>query len=149
MLSRTHIAIGIFFAFLLLPSISHPLAFSVTLLISSLLPDIDSPISFLGKYKFFSVLQTFLHHRGVLHSLTTAVILSLVVSIIFPTLALGFFLGYAVHLIADSFTIEGIAPFWPLRGRLSWKLKTGGYTENVMLVIFIMFDILLIIRYFS
>jgi membrane-bound metal-dependent hydrolase YbcI (DUF457 family) len=149
MLSRTHFVIGILFLFAFVDSVSNPVIFSFFLLLSSMMPDIDSPISYLGKKKIFSPIQSLVNHRGVLHSLTTAFLVSILLSLLMPSAALGFFLGYSIHLIADSFTIEGIAPFWPLRGRLSGKLKTGGLFENILFVVISLLDILLIIRYFS
>ncbi|MEK6919206.1 MAG: metal-dependent hydrolase [Nanoarchaeota archaeon] len=149
MLSRTHFVIGLLFVMIFLPSTSHPWIFSFAMIISSLIPDIDSPMSLFGKNKVFSPLQSLVNHRGLIHSLTLAFILSLLLSLIFPSAALGFFLGYSIHLLADSFTIEGVSPFWPLRGRISWKLKTGGYFENAFFVVISLFDILLIIRHFS
>lgn len=149
MLSRTHFVIGLLFVMAFVDSVSNPITFSLALIIASLIPDIDSPLSLLGKNKVFSPLQSIVSHRGLLHSLTLAFLLSVLLSLIFPSAALGFFLGYAVHLFSDSFTIEGISPFWPLKGRLGWKLKTGGYIENIFFVVISLVDILLIIRYFS
>jgi membrane-bound metal-dependent hydrolase YbcI (DUF457 family) len=46
---------------------------------------------------------------------------------LFPVIALGFFLGYGLHLFADSFTKEGITPFYPFsRMKSSGGITTGG-----------------------
>ncbi len=148
MLSRTHFVISAFFIFLLIPHVSNPLIFSIIFLVAGLLPDIDSPFSLFGKNKFVKPIQSFVTHRGVFHSVTLAFIVSLLISLVFPSLALGFFLGYSLHLLADSFTIEGISPFWPLTNRLSWRLKTGGFVENIIFLVFMVVDVLFMIKYF-
>lgn len=149
MLSRTHFVVGLLFVMLFIGSVSNPIIFSLSLIIATLLPDIDSPSSLLGKNNAFSPLQSVVPHRGLLHSVTLAFLISIILSLFLPVAALGFFLGYSIHLLADSFTIEGISPFWPLKKRVSWRLKTGGYFENVLFVIISFIDILLLIMYFS
>ena len=148
MLSRTHFVISAFFIFLIIPHVYNPIIFSITFLIAGLLPDIDSPFSLMGKNKFVKPIQSFVTHRGVFHSVTLAFVVSLLISLVFPGIALGFFLGYSLHLLSDSFTIEGISPFWPLKNRLSWRLKTGGLVENIIFLFFIIVDVLLTIKYF-
>ena len=85
MLSRTHFVISLLFLMIFVPSVSHPVIFSVFLVFSSLIPDIDSPSSFLGKNKFFSPVQSIVPHRGVLHSLTLAFLLSIILSLFLPS----------------------------------------------------------------
>jgi len=149
MLSRTHFAMSLLFLIILIPHVSSPVIFSIVFLVAGLLPDIDSPMSFFGKRKIFSPIQSLVNHRGMFHSITFAFIVALIISLVFPVLALGFFLGYALHLVADSFTIEGIAPFWPLGNRLSWRLKTGGIFEVIIFFVIIALDIILLLRYLS
>jgi membrane-bound metal-dependent hydrolase YbcI (DUF457 family) len=46
---------------------------------------------------------------------------------------LAFWLGYAVHLIADSLTISGAPLLWPMKKKFGLRLfKTGGITENLI-----------------
>ena len=61
----------------------------------------------------------------------------------FPILALGFFLGYGLHLFADSFTRDGIRPFYPFKKKTSGRLRTGSKLEASVLVIFIIASSLL------
>ncbi|PIN89212.1 hypothetical protein COU61_03165 [Candidatus Pacearchaeota archaeon CG10_big_fil_rev_8_21_14_0_10_35_13] len=145
MLWKTHLAIGIFFMFIFLPVISQDVMFSVSLIVASLLPDIASPSAFFGKGKDSVSSQAVSKNRGVLHSFTLAFLATVVISLFFPTMALGFFLGYSVHLFSDSFTTRGIQPFWPLKGKNSWKLRTGGYTETSIFIGFLIGDLLLLL----
>lgn len=145
MLIKTHLAIGIFGILLLLPFVEGKLIFIIITLIATLLPDIDSAYSILGQKKMFMFLQFFVKHRGILHSFTFLTLLTIIFLFFVPQIALGFFLGYSIHLFADSFTKDGIVLFYPFKAKSSWKIKTGGKIETVVLVIFLMIDILLIL----
>jgi membrane-bound metal-dependent hydrolase YbcI (DUF457 family) len=61
----------------------------------------------------------------------------------FPIIAFPFFLGYGTHLIVDSWTIEGIIPFWPLRYSLKGNVRTGGAFENILFYFFVIADFVL------
>mgnify|MGYP001574918112 FL=1 len=148
MLFKTHVVVAIFVMLLFLPNISREFIFIPTLLISTILPDIDSAFSTLGKSKGFRPLQMFTKHRGFLHSFTFCIIVSLTLTFFFPVLALPFFLGYSVHLSLDSLTIEGIQPFWPNKKTLSWRIRTSGMTETTLFFTFTLADAALIILFF-
>ena len=113
MLFKTHIAIAIFAIILFSPLVNNPLSFAIVALIATALPDADSPFSKAGRSIPGKVVQSVTKHRGMLHSLTFCLIVAIILSVFMPSLAFGFFLGYSVHLIADSFTKMGITPFWP------------------------------------
>ena len=75
--------------------------------IGSLFPDIDSHKSALGRYIYLPV-----SHRTWTHSFISVLLL-------FPLLFAGFigiffFLGYVLHLLADSVSAGGICWFYPL-----------------------------------
>lgn len=149
MLIRTHLAIVVLVILLLLPQVSNDYLFIGVALLASFIPDIDIPFSKLGSWKIFRFLQFFVKHRGVLHSLTIAILTSIIIAIFFPAAAFAFFVGYSVHVFADSFTKEGVEPFWPMRGKSTGWIRTGGYIETVVFVVFILIDILaLILLYF-
>ena len=149
MLIRTHLAITLFFILLLLPVIDAKLVFVGVALLATFIPDIDSRFSTIGQKKIARLLQIFTKHRGMIHSFTFLLTITLVLVLFFPVVALGFFLGYASHLFADSFTKEGIAPFWPLKQRTSGFIRTGGYIETIFFVSLILIDILaLLFLYF-
>ena len=149
MLIRTHLTISAFFVLLLLPVVEHKLIFSLFVLISSFMPDIDSRFSVAGRPKIARILQFFTKHRGITHSFTFLIFTTLLFVLFFPIIALPFFLGYGLHLLADSFTLAGIKPFYPYRKITKGKIKTGGKSEIIILSFFIIADLLLLIREIS
>ena len=80
--------------------------------------------------------------------MTVSVFFALVFAFYIPVLALPFFAGYSIHLLADSFTIEGIKPFWPLQRVLEGKIHTGGTIEEGIFFTFILIDVLLFVGWF-
>jgi len=148
MMYRTHIAIGLFLAFLFMPSVKFKIIFLPIILICSLLPDIDCTHSYLGKHRIFRPLQWVIKHREFLHSFTFCYLLTLLLVLYFPIFALPFFLGYGGHLFADAFTIEGIKPFWPKEEKMEGKIKTGGKIEVILFYTISIVDLLLLIRFF-
>ncbi len=143
MLFKTHLAFGVLFILLFLPRVDYKFTFIVIALIATLLPDIDQGYSKVGHHKLFRPLQFFVKHRGVMHSLTICFLISLVLAYFPFTVqwALPFFLGYGLHLFADSFTREGIQPFWPYNGVSKGFLKTGSYTETMILITLLVVDV--------
>jgi len=142
---RTHFSIAILAILLFLPQINNKIIFIFTALIATLLPDIDTAFSTLGKEKVFRFLQFFVRHRGFIHSFTFAIVISIIIAFFLPIVSLGFFLGYGIHLFADSFTREGIMPFWPYKGVSKWHIKTGGLVETSVFVVFLLLDLLVLI----
>lgn len=145
MLIRTHLAIAVFVILLFVLHVNNPLVFVVVTLIATMLPDVDSAFSTLGKGKHWRILQFFAEHRGPIHSFTFCIIIAIVLSFFFPTLAFGFFLGYGTHLFVDSFTKEGIVAFWPYDKKSNGPLKTGGVLESSVFLIFLLVDVFLAI----
>lgn len=148
MIKRTHLLIGLAFALLFLPNVNNKFIFFPVVLICSLLPDIDSPSSYFGHNKIFRPLQWVSQHRGVLHSFTACIIGSAALAFFVPILALPFFLGYASHLVADSFTREGITPFWPWNRTSNGPIITGGNSEYPVFIGFLIINAILFLRLF-
>jgi membrane-bound metal-dependent hydrolase YbcI (DUF457 family) len=148
MMFKTHLAIGMAVAIYFLPWVTNKLLFIPVVLIASVLPDIDSGFSNLGRRKMSRPLQWFVEHRGVIHSYTTCVVLTLVFMFFYPIIALPFFLGYSFHLFADSFTIQGIKPFWPFKWKSKGYLNTGGKIEDVVFFTFVIIDLVLVVLLF-
>jgi len=148
MLLRTHLAFSAFFVLYFLPFVNSKMAFLVMAIIGTLIPDIDLMHSYVGKRWYFRPIQWFVKHRGIIHSLTFAVVISIIIAIYFPVLAFGFFLGYASHLIGDAITIEGIRPFWPLRSESLGRMRVGGIGEKTLFYVLVLIDILMIVRFF-
>jgi len=149
MLLRTHLAITVFFVLLFLPHISNPAVFIITALVATLLPDIDSAHTSIGSNPLARLLTFFSKHRGVFHSLTFCIIIALVFAIWLPIPAFGFFLGYSMHILADSFTKEGVMPFWPVRRVSSWHFNTGGMTETIAFIALILVDLVTAVIIFT
>src|SRR6056297_406994 len=119
MLLRTHFAISIFAILLLINSVEGKLLFVLATLVFTAVPDIDSPNSKWGRRKIFRPLQFFVKHRGLFHSFSFLILISLFFLFLVPKLVLPFFLAYSLHLFADSFTKEGITLFYPFKKKLS------------------------------
>lgn len=141
MLLKTHLAISIFFILLFLPVVEYKILFIIVAIIATCLPDLDTRFSHIGRKKIFRIFQFFSKHRGMIHSYTFLLALTLFLVLFVPVLAFGFFLGYSLHLLADSFNPSGIRPFYPSKKESKWKIRTGGYTEIVILTIFVIVDL--------
>ncbi|MEK6844496.1 MAG: metal-dependent hydrolase [Nanoarchaeota archaeon] len=148
MLKKTHLAIGLALGLYFLPFVNHKLLFIPITLLASLFPDIDCATSTLGKRKIFRPIQMIFQHRGALHSYTFCVLFSLLFAFFYPVFALPFFLGYSFHLLADSFTVNGLRPLWPLKVVSRGFTKTGGAADRSMFWIFSIVSAFLFVRLF-
>ncbi|MEK6840508.1 MAG: metal-dependent hydrolase [Nanoarchaeota archaeon] len=144
MLWRTHLAIALAVALYFSNHVDKPLIFIPVVLISSFFPDIDSRFSHIGKKAIFRPVQWTASHRGIIHSYTLCILLSFLIALVYPVLALPFFLGYVSHLFADSFTSQGIRPFWPLKAVSRGAVTTGGKTDMVIFYTFVIIDLVLL-----
>lgn len=148
MINKTHLALASALMLLFLPHINNKFLFVPVILIASLLPDIDSASSQIGRRWFFRPLQWFLKHRGMIHSFTFCIIVSLLLAFFIPVLSLPFFLGYFSHLFADSLTIEGIRPFWPMKKEISGHMRTGSAVEEGVFLSLIFINVAIFISWF-
>lgn len=148
MLKRTHIAISLAAGLNLLPVVNNKWLFLPIVLIASFIPDIDSRFSSIGKYKIFRIFQIGSEHRGILHSYTFCILISFIFAFFYPIVAFPFFIGYSMHLLADSFTVRGIRPFWPLKTVSEGSITTGGKTEDVVFWVFVFVNVFLSIFLF-
>jgi len=149
MLYRTHFAISVMAILLFLAHVSNKVVFVVVALIATLLPDLDSPQSLLGRKKIAKPIQMISEHRGLFHSFTFLLLITLFFALFIPIIALPFFLAYSLHILADSFTHEGIRPFYPLKNSINGKIKTGGRYEFTILVTVLITDVVLFIVFLS
>ncbi len=148
MLFKTHVVMTLFSILFLIEHVQYKFAFVVVALIAGVLPDIDSGFSTLGKRAAFRPVQMLTLHRGLIHSFTLCIFLSLLLTAYFPIYALPFFLGYSVHLFADCFTVEGIRPLWPLKLESKGPLKVGSPLEEVLFIGFCIVDVVLLVGFF-
>lgn len=133
---------------LFLPHINNPWTFIIVAIVATLLPDIDTGFSSVGSNIFAKFITFFSKHRGMFHSLTFSIVCTALLVIFLPSLSLAFFLGYALHIFADSFTKEGVMPFWPWRQTSSWHFNTGGMTETAIFIGIVIADIVVAIFVF-
>lgn len=134
---------GIFAVLLFLGHVSNKLFFIGAVLVATILPDLDSGFSSWGRHLVFRPLQFFTKHRGIIHSFTTAAVLSIIIAIWWPVVSFGFFLGYCVHLLVDSFTFEGVQPFWPFEWKSKGFIHSGGRIEETIFLTMIFVNVLL------
>ncbi len=144
MLIRTHLSITLFFVLLFISVVEYKFAFVLVALFATFIPDADSKFSTLGKRKSLRILQFFIKHRGVMHSFSFLILVTLVLVLFFPIISLGFFLGYGIHLLADSFTVQGIRPFYPLKKKSYGRIKTGKRSETIVFVFFLVGNLMLL-----
>ena len=145
MLLRTHLALTVLVLTLFISQVNNKIPFLIVGLVATLLPDIDNGFSSIGKHKPFRFLQFFVRHRGIIHSFTFCIIVSIILSCFIPTISLAFFLGYGMHLFADSFTKEGIIPFWPFKKKSSGFIRTGSLSETSFFLFLVLFDLIAIV----
>jgi len=143
MLLKTHLAFAVLLIILFLKHINSKFVFVILVLIATVLPDLDSGFSSWGRHLIFKPLQFFTKHRGIIHSFTFAILASVLLAIFWPVAALGFFTGFSVHLICDSFTHDGIQPFWPFRAKSSGFITSGGRVEESLFFALSLVDIFL------
>lgn len=148
MIHKSHLAFASALMLLFLPHVNNKFIFVPVILIAGLLPDIDSESSRLGHSKLLKPFHWFVRHRGMIHSFTFCVVVSLIFAFFIPVLSLPFFLGYFSHLFADSLTIEGIRPFWPMKKEVSGHLRTGGAVEEGIFLGLIFVNVAIFISWF-
>lgn len=139
---KTHFAMTLFSVLFLIEHTHYKIAFFIVALIAGVMPDLGSGTK--GGLRFLR----FLGQGGLLHSLTFCILITIILAAYFPIYALPFFLGYSLHLFADSFTVEGIRPFWPLHYESKGPLKQGSSFESALFIGFCIVDFVLVINFF-
>ena len=140
---KTHLAVSLFVLLLLLPKYGG-WAFIVFFLLGTIMPDIDTSTSFIGK-RFRAFGWLFLH-RGIFHTIWMPLLLSLIIMFADREVAGAFALGYGLHLLLDSFNHAGIRPFHPLsKTRIKGIFKTGGVFEKILFISCLIASVVLIL----
>ena len=148
MLLKTHLTIAILAIILLLPYIDNPLIFTLAVLISTALPDLDTKKSSWGRHLIFRPFQFFIKHRGIIHSIPFLILVYIILYLTYQPASFGFLIGFSIHLLCDAFTKKGIKPFWPLNLKIRGPLKTGGFFEEIILITTILaIALILLLRY--
>jgi len=155
MMFRTHILFALFFYLLFLKvfSLNISLIFAAVLVFGSILPDIDSPGSFVNRKYLLGVGKTvalFSNHRGFFHSIFGIMIFAVITLLIVYFFKFSFIyilalsLGYFLHLTADSLTKSGINWFWK-SGNIKGKITTGSIFEQLFFVALLLATLYLVI----
>lgn len=145
MQKRTHLAGGIFAAFILLifietqiTSTPQKIIYIAIAAFMSLIPDIDHAKSTLGRK--VKIISYFTKHRGFFHSLVFGIILTIIGFKLVPTYKFAIIGGYLSHLILDAFTHQGEQFLWPTKVKLKGLIKTGGIIEILVFMVLIVSD---------
>lgn len=108
--------------------------------IGSLLPDIDTTRSFIGRVLFpiSSIIEKKIGHRGVTHSLLFSSIFFFALLPFSFRFAFALWMGYVGHLLADMLTISGVPLLYPasyicVMGNDDYRIRTGTWKEFVLL----------------
>lgn len=175
MKGTTHLAFGLASSLYLAPEIityagsggiNAPCSFTLIMcgtLIGSLIPDIDSPRSKIGRKVPVPshLIGFFIGHRTLFHSLVIPAFLSILTYILkemesaslFPVLFLvgSIDLGYILHIILDSLTKEGVPLLYPFSDRyFGLKLvREGGIIDYLLGFILFAFTALKILKYIA
>lgn len=97
----------------LLEYVTYPALTIASSIFGSLLPDIDTPYSILGKKIPFLSTKIYIKfgHRTYTHDIGLFLILAILSIMKYP-LSLGFWIGYIGHLFLDGFTYSGTSCFY-------------------------------------
>lgn len=144
MMFKTHVAFSLFLVLLYLSFYKLSLMFFVYYFIGVIIPDIDNPVSKIGRrFKITSKVIRFLFgHRGIFHSLLFLIVLFLILRIFNSFIAVCISIGYLTHLIADALTLEGVNFLYPLQLRIKGFVRTGGAVEYALFIFLLVVDIL-------
>lgn len=134
--------------------------FLTLVLFGSLLPDLDTPHSKLGR-KFWPisfVISLFVKHRTATHSLLFLGIVLVISGIVCFSLRLSFIYTLAIgigtfsHLLGDWLTKSGVPFLYPFkkdRFKAPFTFKTNSFKEKMLCLALIGFNILLFLLYSS
>jgi membrane-bound metal-dependent hydrolase YbcI (DUF457 family) len=137
MLGRTHIAIGILCALLILPFIAVPnkILFVALVALGALLPDVDHQNSKINKMiPVTKIIPVFFKHRGFFHSLFIPLIIYITAWYFHqPFIGFALVFGYLTHLASDGLTLMGVNFLYPIT---TWHMRgpfeTGTFAETLL-----------------
>ncbi|SDF15867.1 metal-dependent hydrolase [Limimaricola pyoseonensis] len=149
MMGRTHLALGAVAGVHLAaaaPGLGLPVAAAA--LLGSILPDLDTPYSKLGRrlWPLSRLVYWSFGHRGGTHSAVFLVFAAALLAVASPPVGIALGAGIATHLAADAvsygygqrFTFRGagVPLFWPLSERKAGfrLLKVNGLAENLVVL---------------
>lgn len=119
---------------------TYPLTISMMVLcfaLGTVLPDIDSESSTLGRY--ITPISRAIPHRTFTHTIWAVLVIAGFSWYFESVYLLALALGYAVHIVEDSFSQMGIRWFYPVSvrnikqgSRFPFAYETGGFAESLM-----------------
>ncbi len=146
MLHASHLMIGTGLFLILSPIIGTPITAAgiIVTAISSLIPDIDHPKSFISDWNAFNKMistgiSSATSHRGITHTVyglvawvvIIATFLNYLGRAVFSPILMGAIIGYFSHLLIDSMNPQGIRWLGKEGGiHLKGPIKTGGIVEK-------------------
>jgi inner membrane protein len=146
MLFRTHLTFSTLLFLLLFSYFQNPILAALGIFIGTIILDIDSKKSKIGKAWYFRPIQWFTSHRKFFHSLLFIILATAIIAIISTNIAIGFVIGSLSHLFLDSITKRGITPLHPFTKRkLKGPFRTNSIPEDVIFVLLLLTDIVLVI----
>ena len=151
MQGKTHLAFGMLIAALLTLvthfNMLHKFLFFAMIVIGSVLPDIDTPKSYVGKRVKLNPAVLF-GHRTLFHSFTIVVVLF--IAFLFAKQARlllgGLLIGYVSHLLLDALTLQGIVLFWPFKAKVRGSIATSSMIDHVLFYIFLITAFFILLR---
>ena len=143
MMFKTHLSLGVLAGLFFMKQVSldSPWVFLAIVAFSSILPDIDTKNSWIGKrFKPISWLFSLLFgHRKIFHSILFALFIFIVLYFLtIGYIAAAFLIGYVVHILVDGFTVNGIKPFYPFsKFEIKGFLRSGDLMDNLLFFLII------------
>lgn len=103
--------------------------------LGTILPDIDSPNSTIGKY--VKPISELIPHRTITHTLWAVLLLGGLTWWFESIYLLALTLGYTLHILEDSFSKQGIRWLYPIpaKARIPITYEVGGAGEMIMLIV--------------
>ncbi|MEK6822471.1 MAG: metal-dependent hydrolase [Nanoarchaeota archaeon] len=147
MMGRTHLAIGLLVALLLLPFVSadRAILFVLLVLAGAILPDIDHGGSMINNLlPITKVVPWFFAHRGFFHSVFPPLIIyGLTAWLGAAWVGVYIAIGYISHLASDACTHLGVNLLHPLsRFQIKGFMRTGGIAEFFVFILVVALDAL-------
>lgn len=105
--------------------------------LGSLLPDIDSEDSTIGKY--IKPISRMIPHRTITHTIWAVLAVGVAAWFSQSIYLFALAVGYMVHIAEDSFSEQGIRWFYPIPSMRSKRFRlayeTGGFAETIMFLL--------------
>ena len=144
---KTHLALALGAALYFLPHINEKFLFIVVTVASTLIPNFALLISSNKNFQSKS-LEPHPNISLFLRTYTLCIILTIVLTFVLPKLSLPFFIGYSFALFLETFSTQGIIPFWPYNKKVAGKIAHGGSIDKTIFLLLLIFDAALMVKMF-